>query len=198
MAAPRRPSPQRAGGWLLRRHLPAGSRIGLVFDERSHDRHRRRLAHVFRTGDGENVQALMLKSGLTAQFTVPPNVRFIDCYRSREEDARRGGAGMWREERAVARFDDLANRDGAFVQVVDDVRLVRNTRRGIRLEMTSGLTIFLDRRDLRYFRSLAPGRWKGARARLRGYLGNRDGRLYMRLRHPYNIRFIESLKGSQS
>jgi hypothetical protein len=162
----------------------------LVFDERSHDRHRRRLAHVFRIGDGENVQALMLKSGLTAQFTVPPNVRFIDCYRSREEDARRGGAGIGREERAVARFDDPANRDGAFVQVVDDVR--------IRLEMTSGLTIFLDSRDLRYFRSLAPGRWKGARARLRGYLGNRDGRLYMRLRHPYNIRFIESLKGSQS
>jgi endonuclease YncB( thermonuclease family) len=183
---------------LLRRHLPAGSRIGLVFDDRSYDRHRRRLAHVFRIGDGENVQALMLESGLAAQFTVPPNVRFIDCYRSREEDARRVGAGVWREERAAARFDDLANMDGAFVQVVDEVRLVRNTRCGIRLEMASGLRIFLDRRDLRYFRGLEPGRWKGKRAHLRGYLGKRDGRPYMRLRHPYNIRVIESLKRSQS
>ncbi len=181
---------------FLHRHLPDGSRIGLVFDKRAYDRHRRRLAHVFRISDGENIQALMLVNGIAAQFTVPPNDRFIDCYRSREEDARQGGSGIWREGRAMAKLHDLTHAEGSFVQVVDDIRLVRDTRRGFRLETAAGLTVFLDTRDLRYFRGLDPGRWQGTRAHLRGYLGKRQGRPYMRLRHPYNMKFIESIKGS--
>lgn len=176
----------------LRRFLPEGSRVGLVFDEQHHDRHHRLLAHLFRIADGENIQALMLASGMAARFTVPPNERFIDCYGSREEDARQTGAGIWKEYRAqpARRSPD---REGSFVQLVDDIRLVRESRRGTRLEMASGLTVFIDRRDLRYFRGLEPAKWQGRRAHVRGYLGKREHRPSLRLRHPSNIRFIERL-----
>lgn len=176
----------------LSRYLPAGSRVGLVFDEQRRDRHHRLLAHLFRISDDENVQALMLASGMAARFTVPPNERFIECYGSREQDALRTGAGIWTEFRAQpARSSPY--RGGAFVQLVDDIRLVRESGRGTRLEMASGLTVFIDRRDLRYFRGLEPTSWQGRRAHVRGYLGKRERRPGMRLRHPSNIRFIERL-----
>lgn len=182
---------------FLRRHLPVGSRVGLVLDERRHDRHHRLLAHVFRIADGENVQALMLAGGMAAQFTVPPNERFIDCYSSREEHARRIGAGVWTEFRAQpARRSP--GREGSFVQLVDDIRLVHSFRRGIRLQMGSGLEVFIDRRDLRYFRGLEPESWQGRRAHVRGYVGRREGRPSVRLRHRSNIRFIERLNGRPS
>lgn len=182
---------------FLRRHLPAGSRVGLVFDERRRDRHHRLLAHVFRAADGENIQALILAGGMAAQFTVPPNERFIDCYRSLEEHARRSGAGIWTKFRAqpTRRAPD---REGSFVQLVDDIRLVHAFRRDIRLEMGSGLGVFIDRRDLRYFRGLEPERWQGRRTHVRGYLGRREGRPSLRLRHRSNIRFIERLNGRPS
>ncbi|MCG3203118.1 MAG: hypothetical protein NFCOHLIN_03037 [Gammaproteobacteria bacterium] len=176
----------------LRRYLPAGSGVGLVFDEQRRDRHHRLLAHLFRISDDENIQALMLSSGMAARFTVPPNERFIECYGLREEDARQTGAGIWKEFRAQP-ARRLPYRRGTFVQLVDDIRLVRESRRGIWLEMASGLTVFIDRRDLRYFRGLEPGSWQGRRAHVRGYLGKRERRPGMRLRHPSNIRFIERL-----
>lgn len=182
---------------FLRRLLPAGSRIGLVFDVRRHDRHNRLLAHVFRIADGENIQALMLAGGMAVQFTVPPNERFIDCYRSREEHGRRIDAGIWAEFRAQSARPS-PGREGSFVQLVDDIRLVHAFRRGIQLEMASGLRVFIDRRDMRYFRALEPERWQGRRAHVRGYLGMRDSRPSLRLRHPSNIRFIEVLNGRPS
>lgn len=187
----RKPEPFAVPSWQhLRRHLPAGSRVGLVFDEQRQDRHHRLLAHVFRAADGENIQALMLASGMAALFTVPPNQRFIECYRSREEDARQVGAGIWREYRAQP-ARRLPDRKGSFTQLVDDIRLVRRSRPGTRLEMASGLTVLIDRRDLRYFRGVDPELWQGRRAHVRGYVGEREGRPSIRLRHPSNIRFIE-------
>lgn len=182
---------------FLRHHLPAGSRVGLVFDERRRDRHHRLLAHVFRAADGENIQALMLAGGMAAQFTVPPNERFIDCYGSWEKHARQTGAGIWAEFRTQP-AGRAPEREGSFVQLVDDIRLVHAFRRGIRLEMRSGLEIFIDRRDLRYFRGLEPERWQGRRTHVRGYLGRREGRPSLRLRHRSNIRFIERLNGRPS
>jgi endonuclease YncB( thermonuclease family) len=175
----------------LRQRLNSGSRITVVFDAERTDRHGRQLAHAFTTPDGENLQAWLLVQGLVRQLAVPPNLKYVDCYRRSEAMARQRRSGLWAlpesEPRAALR---LSGRTGSFAEVAGAVTAVRRTRHGVRVELGPQFALFIDRRDLGYFRGMDLKQWPGQRLRARGYLSRPGGRLSMQLRHPANVETV--------
>jgi micrococcal nuclease len=79
----------------LNETLLKGKRLELVFDVQDRDRHGRLLAYVY--ANGEHVNATLVERGYAAAATHPPNVCFLDRFRSLERQAREGHRGLWGE-----------------------------------------------------------------------------------------------------
>ncbi len=89
---------------FVRTRLPVGRTVWLESDVQSHDRYARRLAYVWTTrplrGDPLEVRramlnAMLLLEGYAVLLTVPPNVRYVDLFRTFQQEARAAGRGVW-------------------------------------------------------------------------------------------------------
>lgn len=79
----------------LARLLPLGTRVHLVPDVSAQDRYGRRLAYVYRAGDGLFVNLELVRSGFATVYTVPPDVARAPDLLAAERAARAAGAGLW-------------------------------------------------------------------------------------------------------
>ncbi len=75
------------------RELVAGRVVRLYFDVQRRDRYGRLLAYVC-TG-AVFVNAELLRQGYAQLMTVPPNVRFVELFVRRQQEAREAGRGLW-------------------------------------------------------------------------------------------------------
>jgi micrococcal nuclease len=72
---------------------PRRSAIHLELDVRTHDRHGRLLAYIWR--DDRMVNEEMLRQGFALAYTVPPNVRYADRFVAAQREARAAHRGLW-------------------------------------------------------------------------------------------------------
>lgn len=75
--------------------LPAGTAVRLVYDVERLDRYGRTLAYVYRSSDGEFVNAAMVRDGYASAYTVPPNVAHADEFVALQREARDADRGLW-------------------------------------------------------------------------------------------------------
>lgn len=89
----------------LLRYLRKGTRVSLELDVRPRDQYQRTLAYVW-LGD-TLVNEAMVREGWAVQFTLPPNVRYVDRIRAAEHDARAHRRGLWAEGEVECRPSDF-------------------------------------------------------------------------------------------
>lgn len=77
----------------LGRMASVGDTVVLEVDVQDRDRHGRRLAYVWRDSVMLNLE--MVRQGWALPYTVPPNVRYEDRFRSAQRQAREGEMGLW-------------------------------------------------------------------------------------------------------
>jgi micrococcal nuclease len=75
--------------------LVEGERVRLVRDVEERDRYGRRLAYVYRDGDGLFVNAELVKRGYATVLTIPPNVAHAGEFKLLAARARLSGRGLW-------------------------------------------------------------------------------------------------------
>ncbi len=75
--------------------LPPETRILLELDVEARDRYGRLLAYIYRADDGLFINAEMVAAGYASVYTFPPNVTYVDTFRTAERAAREGGLGLW-------------------------------------------------------------------------------------------------------
>lgn len=165
-------------------------RVGLVHDREAHDHYGRTLAHVF-LRDGTSVEASLLDAGLGTGFAVPPDLRFLDCYRAAEQRARAARRGIW----SLARYQPRAVRtlrpgmEG--YRVIDgEVRGIGHSRTALWLEFGARFAVRIPRSDLVYFKAYDPARLAGERVRVRGKVFRSHGQLRLELRHPADLQIL--------
>ncbi len=76
--------------------MPPGSAIQLELDVETEDSFGRTLAYVT-LPDGRIVNEELLRRGFAVMLVYPPNVRYVDRFRSVANDAQAAGAGLWGE-----------------------------------------------------------------------------------------------------
>ncbi|MCS7172437.1 MAG: thermonuclease family protein [Armatimonadetes bacterium] len=70
-----------------------GRRVGLELDVEPRDRYRRLLGYVWLGGRLFNLE--LLESGYARLYTVPPNVRYVEWFRTCQRLAREARRGLW-------------------------------------------------------------------------------------------------------
>lgn len=71
-----------------------GEEVGLEFDVEKTDRYDRLLAYVY-PSDEEMFSETLLEEGYAQVATFPPNVKYVDRFRTAQEGARAAGRGLW-------------------------------------------------------------------------------------------------------
>jgi micrococcal nuclease len=94
---------RRATG-ALARHLPRGGTVLLESDVAPTDRYGRTLSWVW-AGD-TLVNELMVREGWAVQYTVPPNLKYVERLGRAERDAREAGRGLWADREFACRPAD--------------------------------------------------------------------------------------------
>ena len=68
--------------------------VGIAYDVERRDKHDRVLAYLW-SRDGKLVNEELLRAGLAVIFTFPPNVKYVDRFRTAQIIARENKAGIW-------------------------------------------------------------------------------------------------------
>jgi micrococcal nuclease len=89
----------------LQRYLGKGQEVRLEYDVRPADQYGRTLAYVW---SGKTlVNEAVVRDGWAVQFTLPPNVRYVDRIRAAEREARAKKRGLWADGDVTCRPADF-------------------------------------------------------------------------------------------
>ena len=158
--------------------------ISLIYGAEKHDRYKRLLAHAF-TGDGENIQATLLKQGFARSVTFPPNTRFSACYMQQERQARCARAGLW-EKATLLSAKDLSEKDIGFQLVRGKLKKISINNKGIWLNLDNRLTVGIRPDHQPLFDDDDISELLDENVVVRGWLNKskKQTPYYMRIRHP--------------
>ena len=161
--------------------------LNLRIGNEPRDRYKRLLAHAY-LADNRSINAILLREGLAARVTIPPNVRDFRCYRKAEWQARKVYRGIWSlPQSSVENVAGLAANTRGFRILSGRVTAVRENRGILYLSLQNHLRLRVDKRDRHYFAPSFLQNLTGVRIRIRGWITARNGQLRMRLRHPAEI-----------
>lgn len=162
-----------------------GDRIRYLAGTDARDRYGRLLAYVF-GADGRNLAERLLRRGLAYQTVIPPNDRFLDCYRAAEEDARQHRLGLW--SRPALDAARLPGDVTGFERVQGRVETVRTRRGRVDITLAGGLHLRIEPEDVRRFDEDLLDALPGSRVEVRGWIYRYRGEPRIRLRDPSALR----------
>ncbi len=87
------PEPFAQAATEANQRLVEGKTVQLEYDVRTHDRYNRLLAYVY--VDGEMVNATLLAEGDAQLLTIPPDVKYVERFRTLAARARQQRRGLW-------------------------------------------------------------------------------------------------------
>ena len=171
---------------LLKKAIGSEKQVWLVPDSQSNDRHQRRLAHVL-SQRGENLQSLLLSQGMAFRIAIAPNLRWQNCYRIAEQQARQQRLGVWQNAYYQPHGADAVKPGFQRLKVTP----TKIKRRGswIRLQVNPQLDLRIQRKNLQYFpkdlhKFLRP-------IVVSGWVSERKGHFSMQLSHASAIEIVE-------
>ena len=175
----------------------------LQMGSEKYDRHGRQLSHIF-TPEGKNIQADMINKGLGVWIVVPPNLSYINCYRSNEKQARDRTAGVWGEQfRKPRDTKSLTSKDTGFQWIQGKISRIGKGRKNWWLNFEDGasqqlamgkhskVTLRVSNDDLNYFKAHSIEELQNKVVRVKGWLGRYKKQLVMSLRHPASLEIVE-------
>ena len=167
------------------------NRVQLLYGEERQDRYGRYLANLWDTGN-RNLTEQLLSEGQGWHIAIPPNVRFLDCYRAAEDTAREAARGVWGHPKLKPRkAADLTLRDGGFHRVSGRVTRINHGGGATWIELDNRLTIKLADADSRWFTAMPGSDWAGRSVEVRGWLYRSRGKLRVNVHHPAALTLTE-------
>jgi len=161
--------------------------IGLIYGKQKKDKYKRILAHIS-LPDGRNVASVLLKRGLAVSIVVPPNDRYLPCYRKVEQQARGEQRGLWQlPENQIITAGELSSRAKGYRFVSGTIRQYETSKKSIYLKLNKKLAIRISKKDLKYFKRIDLKKMKGSKVTVRGWVSTYKGRQSIHISHADNI-----------
>lgn len=170
--------------------VAASPRIGLVYGAQRKDRYGRTLAHLY-TGQGQNIEQLLLTAGLAATIAVPPNIGMVECYLALENQARQAKLGMWSgaDYNAIP-VDRLPPAALGFMFISGTITRLGEGKRSLWLNFDRNVTLRVAKKDLPYFGGNDPRSWVNRKVIARGWLVQYKKQKVMQIRHPASLQLL--------
>jgi len=190
---PAEPLSIRARDRLRQLLFASGNRVQLLYGKQRQDSHGRYLADLWDTRD-RNLTEKLLAEGLGWHIAIPPNIRFLNCYRAAEDAARKAERGVWDHPALKARkAADLTLRDSGFQLVRGRITRVNLGGGATWIELDNRLTIKLADDDRHWFTAMPGADWAGQLIEVRGWLYTSRGKLRVNIHHPAALNQPEHL-----
>lgn len=172
---------------FLERLLHTNNRLKLHYDKEKHDRYNRTLAHLF-LANGLNIQALLLSRGLATTLTIPPNLDFLDCYRSSVADARLHHIGLW----AMRNYQPLpatqvSSKSLGYRIITGEVTRTGESRSTFWINLGRNVALRITHEDMAYFDPQVLQGLVGKTVLAQGWLYLGNGEYRMQIRHPADL-----------
>lgn len=138
----------------LKKILAHSKKVGLSYDQDKKDRYQRILAYIT-LENGHSVGRELLRQGLAHTIVVPPNTKYINCYREVEEKARALRLGIWTlAENQLISAHDLSPGSKGYRFISARITAYNESRKSIYLQLTDKLSLRISKKDKHYFSSL--------------------------------------------
>lgn len=174
---------------LTARHTE-GRRVTLDFDRERLDRHGRTLAYVSVSG-ADDLQDMLVRSGLAWFVAVAPNLARVARYRAAEDEARANRRGIWADPAYRPKpAEHLRPSDAGFQRVLGKVQRVERREQILYLALTPGFHLLIAHSDWGNFGG-RPADWAGRTIVARGWVAAHNGVVHMRVSHPAMLETVE-------
>ncbi len=166
---------------LLAKH---NYRINIAEGRQNKDKYGRLLAHVF-TPDGVDVSEWLLQQGLATLLIIPPNDRFLKCYRAAERKAQQEGLNIWKlPQNKIKSTSSLESGFSGYIRLKGTVKRIKRRKNKISITLDHQIYITIKKPDLSLFKDLDNANLKGKTVQVTGMLYRHGKKGYIRVRHP--------------
>ena len=180
----------RAAADHLKSLLPGTPSLPVVFGVERHDHFGRLLGHLF-LADGTNIQSLLLGGGYGTPLIIPPNLRFLDCYRAKADTAIAAKRGIWSyREYQIMDADEVTPLSHGYHRIQGIVTRTGSSSSSLWVNMGTHLALRIVRSDLKYFTGIDISGLTGRTVLARGLVYRRKGQARIRIRHPQDLRIM--------
>ncbi len=171
----------------LKKILAQSKTVGLSYDRDRKDHYQRRLAYIS-LKNGLSVGQELLRQGLAHAIAIPPNTKYINCYREIEEKARALKLGLWTlAQNQLISAHDLSSGSKGYRFISAEVTAYSESRKSIYLKLTSKLSVRISKKDKHYFSALNLKSLPGKKVLLRGWVSSYKGRQSIYVRSAIDI-----------
>jgi hypothetical protein len=119
---------------------------------------------------------------------MPPNLRFLDCYRAGAAAAIAANSGIWSyHQYQIINAGDLSPATHGYHRIRGQVTRTGASRSSIWVDLGTHLALRIVRSDLKYFAGLDLFLLAGKTVVARGLVYPRNRQLRMRIRHPLDM-----------
>ncbi len=166
---------------LLAKH---DNRIYIEQGKQKKDKYGRLLAYVF-TPDGINVSEWLLQQGLATLFIIPPNDRYLQCYRKAERQAQKEKRNIWKlPQNEMKNAATLDSKFSGYIRLKGTVKRIKRRKNKISITLDRQIYITIKKPDLGLFKDLDIAHLKGRTIQATGILYRHGQKGYIRVRHP--------------
>ena len=124
----------------------ASQEIHLEIGVETHDRYGRQLAHIF-LSDKTNLVAWLLAQGFAMAITVPPNIKYRDCYQAAERSARNKQIGIWGDSYFAPISVNQLSRSG-FTRIQGCVQRILRRQNSLTLKLSKSFNLRVLAKDM--------------------------------------------------
>jgi len=161
--------------------------LKIVLGKEKHDRYKRLLAHTF-TIDGKNINSKLLKSGQAFSIIIPPNIRFLTCYKNAEKEAQTHKRGIWSHPFSnPINASSISDSYQGFQRITGIVQRVGESRTSFWLNLNSSFAIRILKKDSHYFTSFHPKKLLQHSLTARGWIYKKNNEFRMTVHHPASL-----------
>jgi len=161
--------------------------LNIVFGNEKHDRYRRLLAHIF-TPDGKNINATLLKKGLGFRITVPPNLKYYQCYKNAETEAQKNKRGIWNHSFSnPIQAPSVSKNTLGFQRVTGIVKRVGESHSSFWLNLDTNFALRIQKKHLNYFTSYHPKSLIKKQLIAQGWIYQQKNEYRMSIQHPASL-----------
>lgn len=167
------------------------NQLKLVFGKDRYDRHKRLLADVFTT-DGKNLTEILIRNGMGYHITVPPNIRFLNCYKEAQDDARIKRRGIWSHEFSrTIKAKAVTQATQGFQRIKGKVTRVGESHTAYWLNLDKDVVLRIEKKYLPYFKELHPKTFLNKNVIAQGWLYFRNNEYRMSVKHSASLQIIQ-------
>ena len=172
----------------LQNIIKKNNNVKIVLGKSKHDRYKRLLAHLF-TIKNENITATLLRSGMGFMIAIPPNIKFLDCYKNAEDEARIQKRGIWNHSYSDAiNITSLEQSARGFHRLTGKVDRIGESRSSVWLNLNSKsgekFALRILKKALPYFVEYHPKELLNRQLTARGWIYEINNEQRMTIHHP--------------